>query len=195
MVDWGFPVGKWRSYPPTVSQSYRAADHHGVDIMFRRDGKDDVLYAVGTPSGSKNYFMPDEVGVYAAADATLWSAGLADTGHFVVLDHGPSPYATLYLHMSSLDVPTTKAGEGKIQISRGQRLGTIGYSPRDAQKLKHLHFEIWNGGAAESHVDPWPLIKDAPLPETTPWARIAALLAVLLAMFGLGKKSTGGNVS
>ena len=160
--------------------------------MYKRNGKDDAVYKAGTPNGSRNYFMPDDVGVYAARDGVLWSAGVADTGHFVVLDHG-KPWATLYLHMSSLDVPQAKAGSNKIAISKGQRLGTVGYSPRDGEKLMHLHFEIWNGGSAESHVDPWPYIKDAELPSTTPWARIAALVAILLAMVGLGKKTGGAG--
>jgi murein DD-endopeptidase MepM/ murein hydrolase activator NlpD len=190
LTTWGFPVEEWRGYKPTRSQEYRATNHHGVDIMFRRDGRADVAYPPGTAGGSKMFFMPEGVGVHAAADGVVWSAGKASTGYFVVIDHA-KPYATLYLHLATLDIPAKAAGPGGPAIKRGDRLGTVGASPVDPEGLRHLHFEIWQGGGSSSHVDPWPFISGAPLPSGG-W-KIAAFIAGLLALVGLSRK--GGPMS
>lgn len=163
-----FPVGQWRGYLPTRSQEYRAPDHHGCDIMFpRRNGGEDLVYPAGSVNGSKNFFMPDKQLCYAVKDGYIWSSGSGPTGLIVVIDHG-KPFATCYIHMDSLLIPSgISNGQGHVQVRAGQPIGTIGYSPRDAAKLKHLHFECWYKGGAESHIDPWPLIEHAPLPAQT----------------------------
>lgn len=178
MGEWTFPVGTWRHYKPTRSQEYRADGHHGVDIMFKRDGKDDVAYQPGTPNGSRMFFMPDGVPVYAARSGTLWSAGRNAKGGWVTIDHG-KPYVSFYLHLDELFVPATSAGANRMPIAAGQQIGTVGYSELDGERLKHLHFEIWEGGASESHVDPWPYISGAPLAGFN--LRTAAMLGALAA--------------
>jgi murein DD-endopeptidase MepM/ murein hydrolase activator NlpD len=103
------------------------------------------------------------VKVLAAADGTIWSSGMTPHGLHVVIDHG-KPFATYYVHMSSLLVPSGIArGGGKIKVYAGQPLGVVGASPLDGQHLKHLHFEVWKDGGAESHTDPWPYIAHAPI--------------------------------
>jgi len=165
-----FPVAKWQGIAPERSQEYRAADHHGVDLMFSRAAAygADAPYLAGTPNGTARWFMPEDQWAIACADAAIWSTGLGPTGIFVVLDHG-APYATFYVHLDTLDdaIPMNiSRGEGKIAIAAGQRLGRIGFSPRDQAKLKHLHFEVWKDGGSEAHIDPWPLIQGARMIES-----------------------------
>lgn len=187
-----FPVAKWNGRMPVISQGYRAEDHHGVDVMFRRVPEDATRFPVGTPNGSKNFVAPDDASVVAWRAGTLWSAGWADNGYFAIVDHG-KPYASLYLHMKSLSVPARKAGAGGPRIAEGQQLGIVGASPVDPEGLIHLHFEIWQNGGAEAHVDPRPLLEGARVITLAPW-RLAALFGGLLALLGITKKG-GGNVS
>lgn len=168
---WGFPVPSWRGYAPTRSQEYRVADHHGVDIMFRRKpGGIDSAWPSGVIGGKSNgtgkWFCPDLVSACAARDGTVWEVGKSGHGLYVVIDHG-APFATFQTHLSSVLFPFLKRGSGAIKVHRGQPLGLIGFSPLDESKLVHLHFEIWYKGGAASHVDPWPILQTAPLPEGT----------------------------
>ncbi|MBA3405682.1 MAG: hypothetical protein H0U13_13545, partial [Gemmatimonadaceae bacterium] len=63
----------------------------------------------------------------------------------------------------------------KQTVRAGQVIGTVGFSPLDAQKLKHLHFEVWLGGPSD-RIDPsfvmrsWEVAAD---PRTTMVARNA----------------------
>jgi murein DD-endopeptidase MepM/ murein hydrolase activator NlpD len=164
---WGFPVHAWRGYAPTRTQEYKGSVHPGNDIMFRRTGGADAMYPNGIIGGRAHgkgpWFFPDSVYACAARDGTLWQVGEGPTGKFVVIDHG-APFATFYVHLSSLLFPALRNGAGAIKVVKGQPLGVIGFSPRDAAKLMHLHFEVWYRGNSSSHVDPWPLLERAPLP-------------------------------
>jgi murein DD-endopeptidase MepM/ murein hydrolase activator NlpD len=172
---WMFPVAPWRDYAPTVSDEYSATqtaehrEHHGCDIMYRRKpGGADVMWSSGVVNGvahgTKHYFMPDSRMARAARDGTLWEVGSSGHGKFVVIDHG-KPFATFYTHLSSTLWPYLQRGAGGIRVKAGDHLGVIGYSPMDAERLMHLHFEIWYNGGSEAHVNPWPILETAPLPE------------------------------
>lgn len=177
---WMFPVPEWSGYKPVISSAYRTSsrpDHNGVDIMYRRDGKEPKQFAPGTPNGSRGYFMPDGVEACAAREGVLWSAGWTSTGYAVVVAHDGGAYASAYRHLESIAVPEVQRGEGRIPIAAGQKLGTIGYSPKDSAKLKHLHFEIWEGGGYEANTDPAPFIANAPLPLSIAW-RLALLATI-----------------
>jgi len=106
--------------------------------------------------------MPDAWMAVAASDGHLWSAGYTSRGFAVVVDHGH--VATLYQHLDAIFVPETKAPakgapkDQRIPIKAGQPLGVIGADPQDPYRLKHLHFELWLGNAANA-VDPQPLMK------------------------------------
>lgn len=167
---WLFPCAAWNGYKPTVSDTYSAVEtakhreHHGVDVMFaRKAGGIDSRFAAGTPNASRGYFMPGLVYARAARDGVVWQVAKTGHGLAIVLDHG-KPFATFYQHLSSVLFPIGAKGN---RVVAGQPLGIIGYSPLDAQKLMHLHFEIWFNGGASSHVDPWPILATAPLPEDT----------------------------
>lgn len=191
-MPWVLPVAEWKGYKPVVSQGYKPG-HDGVDVMFRRDGREGGTAAFPIGEGStKNFFMPDGVGVHAVADGVLWFAGKADTGHSVIVDHDEPSIVTLYLHLARLDVPEVKGGAGRIRITAGQRLGTVGASPLDAEAVKHLHFEVWKGGGHESHVDPAPYLAGAVPP--TSWTRLVLLFGGLFALFGLVKRKGGAAV-
>jgi hypothetical protein len=70
-----------------------------------------------------------------------------------VIDHGPRKVATFYTHLDRLDVTETASAKSKQQVKAGQQIGTVGFSPLDSQKLKHLHFEVWLG-APSDRIDP-----------------------------------------
>lgn len=178
MVAWTFPVEKWRGRTPVVSQSYTPPGHEGVDIMFRRIPTDALEFPIGK-SSSKNYVCPaDEVGVVAVADGTLVRAGKMENGHYAVIDHGGGIH-TLYLHMSRLFVPFTKTADAKhANVRAGERIGLVGFSPLDGQRLPHLHFEVWKGGDASKHVDPAPFLKGARIAGGFARLELVLLLAI-----------------
>ena len=158
---WTWPVPdlvvKGVRWPSEISQEYRDTATHahlGVDIMFR------------SPSPPPTYSVPNgvEVPIVAARAGTLWSVSLSPRGWQVVIDHGP-PWATYYQHLSSIDpvlVAASAAGQtgearsaAPLQLAAGQRLGVMGYDPLDGNRVVHLHFAVWYGGAGDSaSIDP-----------------------------------------
>ncbi len=96
----------------------KVAAHKGIDVRA----------STGTP-------------VYAAASGVISSAGYNNGGYGnrVMITHhiDGKTYTTLYAHLNSISV---KSG----QVSRGQKIGTIG-STGDSSG-PHLHFEIHSGG-------------------------------------------------
>jgi hypothetical protein len=137
-------------------------------MFARRSPTDQPQFAPNTPNGSKGgqFFMADDAVVLAAADGTIWSSSVTPGGISIVVDHG-KPWATYYQHLSRALVPMAiAAGRGGIRVARGQPIGIVGGSPLDGEHLKHLHFEMWKGGAGGAHVDPqlhgfdsWPVLE------------------------------------
>lgn len=175
------------TYHPVVSSGFKTPrvdnpgkenevkrKHAGADIMYKRRTEADkkVLWAPGTPNGSKWFFLPEPfkvsgagvlVGpgykccpVFAVADGIVWSAKESSGGFGIVIDHG-APWATFYHHLISSTVPPTSGGKGARRVKQGQVLGFVGANPRDGKNaLRHLHFEIWKGGDGDAAIDPSP---------------------------------------
>lgn len=157
---WVWPVPMWNGRKPVISSGWgsprKNGPHRGGDIMFKREKSDPFVQ--GTPNGSKWHVMPDNIVAVAASDGVIWSAGWTSGGFAVVIDHGPQKVATFYTHLSEMFVvPTNQAKSGQ-RVYVGQPLGIIGFDPRDGERLKHLHFEIWLGGPNDA-VDPTPVMK------------------------------------
>jgi hypothetical protein len=153
--DWIWPVPAWNGRPPVISDGYgstrpRGVKHGGVDIMYRRTPTDP--FPVGTPNGSQGFVMPDGVPVIAARDGVVWSAMKTPRGFAVVIDHG-KPFATFYTHLERLLVQPTANAASKERVRAGQPIGIVGFDPLDPQRLKHLHFELWEGGP-HAKIDP-----------------------------------------
>lgn len=137
-----------------------ARKHAGVDVMYKRlapsaDPKHD--------HGSKWFAIPDGTPVLAAADGRVWFAGRTGVGWSVVIDHGPRyKLATYYTHMSALLVlPAGPGNRYTSTVRAGQPIGFAGASPRDAESVRHLHFELREGirgidPAAEMRQ--WPMV-------------------------------------
>lgn len=178
---WVFPLHAWRGYLPIRTQEYRPADHHGCDLMYRRKaGGPDTMWPQGLTRMNgvqKSYgdtkgkfFVPDAVYACAARDGMIWECARSPRGIQIVIDHG-KPFATYYQHLSSVLFPLgITRGAQAIAVKAGQPLGVIGFDPSgaDRQYLMHLHFEVWYQGGSAAHVDPWPLLERAPLPEVPP---------------------------
>jgi murein DD-endopeptidase MepM/ murein hydrolase activator NlpD len=161
------PIRTWEGnvYEPTVSDGMGSPrpggrEHRGVDIMYqRRSAGDRPEYPPRTHDGSPRFFAPHGVGVHAARSGKVWSAGWTPTGYTVVIDHGV-PWATYYTHMDALAIPEHKRGVNTVTgaatpVNAGALLGTMGWSPKDGQQLRHLHFAPWYEGSGESAaVDP-----------------------------------------
>lgn len=127
-----------------VSQEWRplthAKPHLGVDIMYKQ-------------TDGTGWWCPIGVPIQAARTGTLWSVNLAPRGWTIVIDHGP-PWATFYTHLETVDEDILNGGKG-YQIYAGQMLGTCGYDPLDARKVRHLHFATWyNGSGDKASIDP-----------------------------------------
>jgi hypothetical protein len=158
---WIWPVQSWNGRRPVVSSGFNSPRpglprHGGVDIMFERLPND--AFKPGTPNGSKGNVMPDDIAVLAAADGMVWSAMQTPRGHAVVIEHSPLSIATFYAHLDKLSVAPTARAETKQRVRAGQMIGTVGFSPLDGEKLKHLHFEVWLGGPG-SRIDPELIMK------------------------------------
>ena len=156
---WVWPVGVWRGRKPEISDGYRSQrrtpsgqliTHGGVDVMYRRRPEDP--WRPGTPNGSLGFVMPDHRPALAASDGVVTFAASTPRGGTVIIDHAPRKVATYYTHFSSLLV---HAGQ---QVRAGAPIGVIGADPLDGQRLAHLHFEAWRGGAAD-RFDPDPLMR------------------------------------
>lgn len=175
---WVWPVQSWKGRSPVVSDGFDSPRpglprHGGVDVMFRRAPSD--TYKAGTPNGSKLHVMPDDIAVLAASDGVVWSAMQTPRGYAVVIDHAPLKVATFYAHLDKLIVSPTARAESKQRVRAGQAIGTVGFSPLDNQRLKHLHFELWLGGPSDN-VDPVALM--------TGWEVVGDPRAVMVARNG-----------
>lgn len=156
---WVWPVASWKGRAPVISDGWASprpgGTHHGVDIMFRREAGDP--FKPGTPNGSKGHVMPDNVAALAASDGFVSSAMKGSRGYSVIIDHAPRKVSTFYTHLETLLVPPTARGASRQRVRAGQPLGIIGFDPTDPARLKHLHFEIWQGGPTNA-LDPQPLM-------------------------------------
>jgi hypothetical protein len=159
-APWVFPVPTFADREAVISNGFRSppqadgrATHLGVDLMFpRRDARDLIaVYPPATGNGSKGYFMPDGVPAVAASAGLVAFAKVTGTGGTVIVRH-PSGYATYYTHLSALGVTLGQP------VAAGQPIGGIGASPTDPAHLKHLHFELWEGGTRSGAVDPAPYL-------------------------------------
>lgn len=140
---WVWPVPSWNAVLPQISQAFAAPRHLGVDVLYRVAGR---------------WMAPADTPIVAANAGTVQRVTRSARGWSVVLDHGP--VLTFYQHMSAIDV---KRGQ---RVLAGERLGTMGADPLDAQHVRHLHFELWQRvGADVAQIDPQPLM--------APWRVIA----------------------
>jgi hypothetical protein len=175
---WVFPVPTLGDRLAQVSDGFDSprtfpdgtkGKHLGVDVMFRRRSARDLIavYAPGTPSGTKGYFMPDNTPALAASAGLVRFAQWTPQGFSVIVQH-PSGWATYYTHLASLAVAKGDA------VTGGQQLGTIGASPTDGEHLKHLHFELWKDGTRGGAVDPQPYLEAWPRAAIADWTPNAA---------------------
>ena len=160
-MAWVHPVPSLDGRLAVISNEFRARDsvegkarkHLGVDLMYRRrDARDlTAAFPAGTPGGTTLFFMPENVPALAAAAGIVGSAGMTPVGNAVVVQHA-NGWATYYAHLATLAVHKGAA------VTAGQTLGTIGASPKDTERLRHLHFEIWKDGLRRRVVDPDPYL-------------------------------------
>lgn len=185
---WVWPVAKYNGRESEVSHGFdgspatsvqqqawgRGIEHPGQDIFFRfKKGTDDqflpgTVHRGGTAKKPSSYFMPDNVHVLAAHEGIVWSARLTGVGWTVVIDHSPLRMCTYYTHMSQMFVQETTRGASGQRVVAGQSLGIVGGNPSTAEKLMHLHFEVWVNGGDTSYVDP------APFQRAPRWEHLSA---------------------
>lgn len=173
-LGWVWPVPVTDNRVPVISQEFKpfsggdrnattqAANHLGVDIMFRK--------RAGDPTGkvlhdaSTNHIAPPGTKVIAAFPGVVWSAGVGGYGHYVLIDHGNVPgiggLNTFYQHLEGF-AQNWKKGD---VVAGGQLLGTMGFPPAlDSEHLRHLHFELRapQAGVAPERwsVDPAPYMR------------------------------------
>jgi hypothetical protein len=159
----------WGSPRRKADGSTRA--HLGADIMFKRRSRADLadVHRPGTPNGTRWFFMPDGVPALAIAAGEVRRALPTRRGYSVVIRHA-NGWASYYTHLEDLRV---QRGD---QVDAGQPLGLIGFDPTTRQKIRHLHFELWEGGTRRGVVDPAPYL-DA-------WERITLELPAPVARNG-----------
>jgi murein DD-endopeptidase MepM/ murein hydrolase activator NlpD len=144
-------------YPALITQGMHPR-HNGVDIMYaRRAGAIDmqkwppgVVDAHGAKQHRK-YFAPDGVPIRSVADGRVRLVRFINGyGTWVMIDHGPE-WTSSYSHLRD---PMVK---DKDIVRAGQPIGLMGHADLDAEKLRHLHFELWSK-AANGRVDPRPIM-------------------------------------
>lgn len=158
---WIYPVPSLGARTAVISNPFRAraadsgspAAHLGADLMFRRSDARELVaaYPPGTSSGTAMFFMPEAVPALAASAGIVVFADATPIGNTVVVRH-PNGWATYYTHLAALAVARGAA------VVAGQVIGTIGASPRDPERLRHLHFELWRNAARSGAVDPAPFL-------------------------------------
>jgi len=159
-VAWVHPVPNLGDRPAVTSNPFRAigtadgkaGQHLGADLMFRRKDARDLVAAfpAGSPGGTPQFFMPENIPVLAASSGVVTFADNTPTGNTVVISHG-NGWTTYYTHLATL------AARVHDRVAAGATLGTIGSSPRDTARVRHLHFEIWKGTRSGA-VDPDPFL-------------------------------------
>lgn len=160
------PLGSWFHPVPTLgdraavsSNGFRSHDstagkqHLGADLFYRRRDARDLIavFPPNTPSGTPLFFMPEGISAYAASEGVVSFASPTAKGNTVVIHH-PNGWATYYTHLATLRV------HQGMRVRGGQPLGSIGASPEDAERLRHLHFELWKNGTRSGAVDPAPYL-------------------------------------
>jgi len=160
---WVWPLPKLGGRDPDISDRFGsprdagARKHMGVDIVYPREKP--LPKAVKPPTHEyRGFYVPDGVPVLAAHDGRIWFAGKTGTGWSVIIDHGPLPWATYYTHMSTLAIPEHRRGRlvgggSGLHIAAGAPIGVVGWSPKDAQQGRHLHFELRHGKVAVNPED------------------------------------------
>ncbi|MGE0397225.1 MAG: peptidoglycan DD-metalloendopeptidase family protein [Kofleriaceae bacterium] len=139
---------------PFVAHASTDRDAHlGVDLFYPRRSARDLITALpsGSAGGSQMFVMPLGVPALAASDGVVRFAGMTPVGNTVIIRHA-NGWATYYTHLATLAV------QRDAHIRAGQRLGTIGASPKDGARVRHLHFELWPGGKREGAIDPAPYL-------------------------------------
>jgi murein DD-endopeptidase MepM/ murein hydrolase activator NlpD len=175
---WVWPVAPLlrpggRFYRPVITDGWGSARgsgiHRGVDVMFRRASSSDASdFRAGTSDGTKLFFAPRHTPVIAARAGRVWSVGPTPNGVAVVIDHG-KPWSTFYTHLESSLLPSHAGGvsvatKKETIVKAGDIIGWMGFSPIDPQRIRHLHFEVWHGGASDHATDPaaamtrWPAV-------------------------------------
>jgi len=150
--------------PPRISDGWGSARaggarrHRGVDLMYRRGAPGELAgdFVPGTPNGTRHYFMPEGTPALAARAGVVTLARRSPRGFEIVIRHDPS-WRTYYQH---LERPLVRIGE---HVDAGTPIGIVGASPLDPEGVKHLHFELWRGGASPSAIDPAPLLAGWPV--------------------------------
>jgi hypothetical protein len=167
-------------YDPTISDGFkpfktdRSRQHLGVDLCYKRlqAGEPNL------PTASKWFFCPPDLPVAACGPGTIWSAGISERGHWVVIDHGETPAGKLtsfYTHMESFstwvgdfhfDLQEWKKNGRRLrrptrEVLPGSVLGICGDDPSNAHDIRHLHFElkVWTALGVGKQIDPGPLLK------------------------------------
>ncbi len=150
---WVFPVPSLGDRAAVISNPFKSSAHLGVDIMFkRRDARDLIAaFPARTSNGTPLFFIPDNVPALAASAGVVTFAANTPVGHTVIIQH-PNSWTTYYTHLTTLAV-----AKGQ-QVIAGQTLGAIGASPKDGQRLVHLHFELWKGRQRSGAIDPAPFL-------------------------------------
>jgi murein DD-endopeptidase MepM/ murein hydrolase activator NlpD len=169
---WVFPVPDLRletdtgitTYFAEASQEFKT-EHHGLDVMYPRKGDADrarfpagVVDQLGAKQHAR-FFAPASTPIIAAKDGIVWSVATTPHGIAVVLDHG-RPWATFYQHLATTTLRNpTSSGKPAQRVKAGEVIGTMGFSPLDGERLRHLHFETWFTGSGESvPQDPRPVL-------------------------------------
>ena len=165
---WVWPLPKLAGRDPDVSDGWGsprdggARKHVGVDVVYPREKP--LPKAVKPPAHEyRGYFVPQGTPVLAAHDGRIWFAGKTGVGWTVIIDHGPLPWSTYYTHLETLAIPEHRRGRlvggtvvsspggPGLLIKAGAPIGTVGWSPKDPQQGRHLHFELRHG---KTPVDP-----------------------------------------
>ena len=129
--------------------------HKGNDVMYRRKRtftKEEwkVKSAAEKDHNSRGYYVPVGTPLLCVKHGKIWSITKSSLGIRVMVDHG-KPYASVYQHGGEL-LRDWKKGDA---IRAGELIMTCGYSLKDAESLRHLHFEFVVNG---EKVDPAPYL-------------------------------------
>lgn len=120
--------------------------HPGAALVYRQP-------AAG--ADGPRFDVTGDVPVLAAGAGAVRFAGPTPRGLAVIIDHANGA-ATCYAPLAAI---STVRG---ALVGVGQPIGTVGHDPIDADRARHLRFEVWRHGTRSSSIDPAPLLASWP---------------------------------
>lgn len=145
-MHWPMPILPGNRVP-VISNDFHGK-HTGVDIMYRAIDSDTPWPGHDNEERSKMFWCGKDIPALAYLKGKVLKIKRGITGISILIGHADGS-RSLYCHILS-----TELKEGDF-VNEAEAIGIVGGDPNDLPgKLRHLHFEIWDGQGQATAIDP-----------------------------------------